>query len=197
MRARHPHIGGLILALSADPQSTQAWERGAVGEERVGAVLEKARSRGLEVLHDRRVPGSSANIDHIVVAPTGIWVIDTKRYQGQGVGTRRAGGLFDRRRALVVGGRDKTKLLVGVRRQVDVVAARIDGPWTGIPVFGAICFVDQRNRLAPSFVLDDVLVTQPKQLVASLISTKRRPLTIAPDRVVPLAAEIAGRFPVA
>ncbi|MEV4421445.1 NERD domain-containing protein, partial [Patulibacter sp. NPDC049589] len=31
------------------------------------------------VLHDRRVPRTHANIDHIAIAPSGIWVIDTKR----------------------------------------------------------------------------------------------------------------------
>lgn len=33
IRESHPKLGGLILALSDDPQSTRAWERGAVGEE--------------------------------------------------------------------------------------------------------------------------------------------------------------------
>ncbi len=32
IRGEHPKLGGLILALSDDPQSTKAWERGAVGE---------------------------------------------------------------------------------------------------------------------------------------------------------------------
>jgi hypothetical protein len=33
------------------------------------------------VLHDRRIPGSRANIDHIAIAATGVWVIDSKRYK--------------------------------------------------------------------------------------------------------------------
>ena len=33
VRQAHPHLGGLILALSDDPQSTQAWAVGARGEE--------------------------------------------------------------------------------------------------------------------------------------------------------------------
>jgi excisionase family DNA binding protein len=32
MRTRHPKLGGLILALSEDPQSTKAWASGARGE---------------------------------------------------------------------------------------------------------------------------------------------------------------------
>lgn len=32
IRQAHPRLGGLILALSDDPQSTRAWASGAVGE---------------------------------------------------------------------------------------------------------------------------------------------------------------------
>jgi hypothetical protein len=34
------------------------------------------------VLHDREVPGTRANIDHLVVAGDGVWVVDTKRWAG-------------------------------------------------------------------------------------------------------------------
>lgn len=34
VRAAHPRLGWMILALSSDPQSTTAWATGAVGEER-------------------------------------------------------------------------------------------------------------------------------------------------------------------
>lgn len=83
IRSKHPKIGGLILALSSDPQSTKAWDVGAVGEERVGTRLNELASESLRVLHDRRIPGSRANIDHIAVAATGVYVIDPKRYRGR------------------------------------------------------------------------------------------------------------------
>ncbi|CDK00536.1 conserved hypothetical protein [Microbacterium sp. C448] len=60
IRAAHPKLGGLILALSDDPQSTRAWERGAIGEELLAERLKDLPS-DMRVLHDRRVPGSRAN----------------------------------------------------------------------------------------------------------------------------------------
>jgi hypothetical protein len=33
------------------------------------------------VLHDLAVPGSRANVDHLVIGPTGLWVIDSKSYR--------------------------------------------------------------------------------------------------------------------
>lgn len=82
-RAKHPKLGGLILALSDDPQSTRAWDTGALGEERLGNRLNELASDSLRVLHDRRIPGSGANIDHIAMAPTGVYVIDAKKYKGR------------------------------------------------------------------------------------------------------------------
>src|SRR5680860_341439 len=83
LRAKWGRFGGIAVALSDERQSTAAWERGAVGEERLGARLDELASRDIVVLHDRRVPGTRANIDHIVVTTAGIWVIDAKRYKGR------------------------------------------------------------------------------------------------------------------
>jgi hypothetical protein len=43
---------------------------------------------GFVVFHDLHVPGSPANIDHLVVGPTGVFVVDSKAYTG----TLTAGG---------------------------------------------------------------------------------------------------------
>ncbi len=40
IREAHPRLGGLILALSDEPQSTTAWARGAKGEELLGQGLD-------------------------------------------------------------------------------------------------------------------------------------------------------------
>jgi len=83
IRTKHPKLGGLILALSDDPQSTKAWDTGALGEERLGARLTELSNEHLRVLHDRRIPGTKANIDHLAVTPTGVYVIDAKRHRGR------------------------------------------------------------------------------------------------------------------
>ncbi len=35
------------------------------------------------VLHDLGLPGSRANVDHLVIGPTGVWVVDTKAYRAR------------------------------------------------------------------------------------------------------------------
>jgi hypothetical protein len=56
----------------------ERWLRGAAGESATAHVLYRLPSRRWAVLHDRRIPGSRANLDHIVVGPTGVWLLDTK-----------------------------------------------------------------------------------------------------------------------
>lgn len=55
------------------------WDTGADGEELTAARLD-ALPPGFHVLHDLHVPASMANIDHLVVGPTGAWLVDSKKY---------------------------------------------------------------------------------------------------------------------
>ncbi len=138
-RTKHPKLGGLILALSDDPQSTRAWDTGALGEERLGNLLDELASDSLRTLHDRRIPGSRANIDHIAVAPTGVYVIDAKKYKGRPQLKIEGGFLRPRVEKLLVGTRDCTKLVDGVLNQVDIVRGLVGDD---LPVHGVLCFVE-------------------------------------------------------
>ncbi len=75
---------GLIIAFAplAVVQTTASWDTGARGEAETAALLEPLTPLGAVVLHDRRIPGSGANIDHIVICPSGVFVVETKSYQG-------------------------------------------------------------------------------------------------------------------
>jgi hypothetical protein len=63
-------------------QAAERWERGATGEQRTAALLEPLEAAGFVVFHDLSLPGSRANLDHVVVGPTGVWLIDSKAYRG-------------------------------------------------------------------------------------------------------------------
>ena len=168
IRERHPRIGGLILAISEEPQSTAAWNTGALGEERLGLKLNELASETVCLLHDRRIPGTKANIDHIAVTPTGIYVIDAKRYKGR-PDLKVEGGIFRPRvEKLMVGSRDQTKLVDGVLKQVDVVRAIVGDD---IPVIGVLCFVEADWPLiGGAFTTRGVHVLWPKKLYPRLTS---------------------------
>ena len=62
-----------------------AWATGAEGERRTARVLRRLTDHGWAVLHDRGVPGSASNVDHVVIGPTGLFVIDSKLWRGRAV----------------------------------------------------------------------------------------------------------------
>lgn len=166
VRAKHPKIGGLLHALTDEPQSTTAWDTGALGEERVGNRLNKLASDRLRVLHDRRIPGSRANIDHLAVTPTGVYVIDPKKYAGRPRLKVEGGLLRPRTEKLLVGTRNCTKLVDGVLKQMDVVRGVISD---GIPVHGVLCFVEADWPLfGGSFTTRRVSVVWPRKLYPDL-----------------------------
>jgi hypothetical protein len=167
IRAKHPKIGGLILALTDDPQSTTAWQQGAVGEEILAKRLEDLPDH-FRVLHDRRIPGTRANIDHIVITPSGVWVIDAKRYKNKRPSLDVRGRIFHpRTETLRVAGRDRTNLVTGVQSQVDRVKAALAGEST--PVTGALCFIEADwPLLGKGFVVNGVHVVWPRMLVERL-----------------------------
>lgn len=133
VRNRYGKLAGVVLALSDDPHSTNAWAYGANGEHAVGNILNPLGEQGLGVLHDRRIPRSRANIDHIVVAPYGVVVIDAKNYKGR-VERRDRGGLFSTDYRLYVGGRDKTQLVAGMQKQAEAVRVALGVPPEEIPI---------------------------------------------------------------
>jgi hypothetical protein len=73
---------GWLLRFRNSPD-TVAWRRGAAGERRTARLLAPLERRGWAVLHDLTIPGSAANIDHLVIGPGGVLVIDSKQYRRQ------------------------------------------------------------------------------------------------------------------
>jgi hypothetical protein len=60
-----------------------AWRQGAAGEQRTAHLLAALERQGWVVLHDLAIPGSQANLDHLVIGPGGVFVIDSKHYRGR------------------------------------------------------------------------------------------------------------------
>lgn len=142
-------------------RSTKAWGKGAEGEERVGPFLARTIGDDGIVLHDRKIPRSRANIDHIAIVASGVWVIDSKHYRGR-LQLRTVGGWFHSRRALYVGRFEHTALVRSAERQRARVAGNVP---PDVPVKAALCFTGvELGLFAKPFVLDGVLVAWPKAL---------------------------------
>jgi hypothetical protein len=86
-----PRAGLLGLALAAlagwrlrfrVSEQARTWQRGAAGERRTARLLDRLTRDGFVVFHDLAVPGSTANVDHLAIGPTGVFVIDSKQWTG-------------------------------------------------------------------------------------------------------------------
>jgi hypothetical protein len=88
----------LAMAVVVRPRSDpERWRRGAEGEKATAARLERLSPRRWRVLHDLSIPGSRANIDHLVIGRTGVWLVDTKTTRAR-VSTRWRSVYFGDRR---------------------------------------------------------------------------------------------------
>jgi hypothetical protein len=160
IRTQHPRLGGFLLAISEEGQSTTAWDTGAVGEESLGRGLDGLACDTITLLHDRRIPRSKANIDHITVTANGVYVIDAKKYRGRPHLKIERGILRPRVERLVVGSRDCTQLVDGALKQVDVARTAVA---EDVPVRGVLCFVEADCPLiGGAFTTRDVQALWPK-----------------------------------
>ena len=74
--------GKIDKNLEARLRAARAWRRGAEGERVVAELLETELPDGYHVFNDVRFPGRTANIDHLVVGPSGVFVLNTKNWRG-------------------------------------------------------------------------------------------------------------------
>jgi hypothetical protein len=64
-------------------EQAHAWRRGAAGERQTARLLDRLGPDGYAVLHDLALPDSPANLDHLVIGPSGVFVIDSKQWTRQ------------------------------------------------------------------------------------------------------------------
>ena len=182
-RERHRYIGGL-LALRKQPHHERVWGSGADGEVAVAQGLAKRCPPPVVFLHDRRIPGSRANIDLIAVTPSGVWVVDAKNHKGK-VAVRTP--LFGRT-TLRIKSSDRSNLVDGLAKQVAVVEDVVAGT---APVHGALCFVRAELPLLRTLKFRGYPLLYCKKLAKKL--NAGGPLSA--ERVREIAALLAERLP--
>jgi hypothetical protein len=188
-RNSHPWIGELLLALRGTPQHERAFAQGSHGERAVGDSLDRRTAKsGTIVLHDRRMPGGHGNIDHIAVAPSGVYVIDAKAVRGK---VRVSRPLLGKPR-LLVAGRDRTKFAHGLDRQVAAVRAALARLGRAdVAVEGVLCFTKADLPLLGSAPIRGHRLHYRRALERKL----NRPGPLDGEAIDVLARGLAAEFP--
>jgi hypothetical protein len=145
------------------------------------------------VLDDRRVPGAKAVLNHIVVAPSGVWVVEAKDLDGR-VERRDVGGWFKVDERLFVSGKDRSHLVDGLDRHVIGVENLLaQAGLTSVPVHAALCFVNAEwGWFAKPFSLSGVWVAWPEKLTELVLEWRAIPDTEFDTLARAVAARLAS-----
>jgi hypothetical protein len=154
-----------------------AQERGALGERRTAEALEGLGDAWVQ-FHDLRWPGRRlANVDHVVVGPGGIFVIDSKNWSG---------ALTMRDGVLRQNGYSREPAVAGVS-DAALAVAELAGPYAG-HVHPVLCFTGR-----PDFrgMVREVLVCSDDTVVELL--TTREPV-FSPEHVLDVATRLDAQM---
>jgi len=150
-----------------------SWAIGAVGESKVGKRLEKLPP-DFKVFHDRKIPGSKANIDHIVVGPTGVFAIETKNVAGKVAVVNRELRIAGRRKAF---GEQAWREAVAVQGVIAPVLASL-----ALDVTPILCFT-KADLPTGSPSTEGVPLLYPRGMVRTIKSGPRRLSSEQVDRL--------------
>jgi hypothetical protein len=181
-----PVLGGLAAVVAGwglrfrpSPDAV-AWRRGAAGERRTARLLSPLERQGWAVLHDLAVPGSQANIDHLVIGPGGVFVIDSKQYRGR-LQLDGSGRLWHGRYPLA-------PTLQAVSFEADQAAQVLPDPGVAVVPIVAV-----HGAQVPwsKVVVEGVPVVSARRLPRML---RLLPAVLGPERVAGLADQARVRF---
>jgi len=179
-------LGGLAavaagwgLRFNPSPEAV-AWRRGAAGQRRTARFLVLLERYGWVVLHDLAIPGSRANIDHLLIGPGGVFIIDSKQYRGR-LQLDPTGRLWHGRYPL-------GPALQAVSFEADHAAQVLPDPGVVVRPIMAI-----HGAQVPwgKVLMDGIPVVPAKRLPSML---RALPTVLEPERVAELADQARVRF---
>lgn len=162
-----------------------ALKLGRDGERVVGQELEDLRRQGCHVLHD--IPGHRGNIDHAVVALSGVYAVETKTYRKPVDRNEKA--RFDGR-SLIINGMDRGAELLGQVSAERDELKRLVKELTGkdVPVRAVILLPGWYVDTAGPWRKSGIWVLHPGMLPAFL---RNEPAVLRPDEVELIKSSLA------
>ena len=193
-----PVAGSSALRLDAHRRG-DTYLKVAQGEYLMGGYLAAELAPGSRVLTDRRVPGDSeANVDHVVVASSGVWIIDSKKWAGEILYRSPKFPSTDPRRYLVIAGVDRTSHIAKIYRLV-IPVAQVIGDRT-VAVHPVMAFIEATwglreglhfKRGKGPYEHDGVLLAGGHGIIAKI----NEPGPLSPARVEELYAKLDAAMP--
>ncbi|QIL19797.1 nuclease-related domain-containing protein [Thermomonas sp. HDW16] len=149
------------------------WLEGMRAEMAAAQQLDRLQAQDCYVLHD--IPAKDCNIDHVVVGPHAVFMVETKSRRKPGQGKASANMTYDGK-ALQFPGWSETKPLEQARAQASWLSDYLRGE-TGepVPVVAVVCLPGWYVQSGKEAYRSDVRVINPK-MTALFIDAGNRPL---------------------
>ncbi|MCL9665407.1 NERD domain-containing protein [Curtobacterium albidum] len=140
----------------------QSWFKGALGERRVAAELDRL-GPDFTVLHAVPVGKGSTDIDHLVIGPTGVFSINTKNHSGQRV--------FVGGSSFIIGG--KKTWHIGAAQSEGRTATRLLSAAAGEAILVQPLLVVAADRITFGKKRPPVVVLRPDQVRGWILGLRR------------------------
>ena len=151
-----------------------AYRLGFHGERFVAEELNQLMSEGFRVFHD--VPFDTYNIDHVLIGPAGVFVVETKAKRKRTEhGKEKAKVLFDGTRLNFPGGKWNTEALDQARLNAKSASQWLSSATADRITAHAIVAIP--GWFVERSALSDVYVTNPKQIRSFVLNSTEDPLT--------------------
>jgi Nuclease-related domain len=163
-RLRSPlvRLADLLGVQTVRGRQAKQWAAGALGEKRTAARLKPLTRQGWMVLHDRALPTGNANVDHLLISPSGVVVVlDSKKWSARYPLRVRSGRLMH-------GDVDVTRRLNGLRHEARAVSAAL-----GCPVIPLVS-MEGAPLDGDQLVLDGIRIVPADRTLPVLRSIARR-----------------------
>lgn len=162
----------------------EACEKGNVGEHKIARLLDILEGSGWFVLNDRyKSVTSPANIDHVLVGPPGVCVIDTKNWT--------SGQLRLDERGMAMGRYRRDDALHSAKMAADIVHSHAVQVVPQVITAPVLAFAQDVGLGRPAFH-HGVMCLQAEQLLPWLTSFQRN---LTPQQVHQLASSLDAAFP--
>ncbi|WP_439082115.1 nuclease-related domain-containing protein [Streptomyces sp. WL006] len=164
-RLRTPlvRLADLVGIETAAGNRARRFAEGAAGEKATAVLLRSLTRQGWIVLHDLALPYGKANVDHLLISPTGkVFILDSKRWSGRFF-------VFVRNGRLWHGKVDVDDRLDGLRYETRTVANVL-----GIPVTPFVV-MHQAPMNGDSLSVGDIRIVPAALAVARLRAASRYP----------------------
>jgi hypothetical protein len=183
-------IGAVADVLFRPPHDLRELRQVAAGERATGRLLARVQRDGYLVLHDRRTAGGQVDVEHLLVGPAGMFVLDSRNWTELKEEARVLEG------ALWVGRSSQNATLAELRRETaDVtgeVSVALDGRAAATPLSAVTVLVVHGKRVAGTpRVVGGVAVLEGRHLLGFLARSEAvwerervRQVALAAERVL-------------